>query len=59
MLLLEVHVPPGVALANLVEMPSQTEVAPVIAETTGNGFTPIVVTALVDEQPFEFVTVKL
>ena len=37
-LLLDDHVPPVVELANVVDNPAQTFDAPVMAETTGNGF---------------------
>jgi hypothetical protein len=36
--LLDDHVPPVVELANVVDNPAQTFDAPVMAETTGNGF---------------------
>jgi hypothetical protein len=49
--------PPIVASANCVEDPTHTIVEPVIAETTGSGFTITEVVAEVDEQPDAFVTI--
>ena len=45
LLLLDVQVPPVVAEENSVVPPSHTFVAPVIAATTGNGFTVTLLTA--------------
>jgi hypothetical protein len=54
--LLEDQVPPAVASLRVVVEPTQTEVVPVMAATTGSALTVIpVVTALV--QPLAFVTV--
>ena len=55
--LLDVHTPPVVALLNAVVEPTHTSVVPLIAATTGNGVTFMVVTALAEEQPFALVTV--
>ena len=58
-LLLEDHVPPVVELANVVDNPVHTFVAPVIEATTGAGFTVTGVTDDVTEQPAAFVTVTV
>ena len=56
-LLLDDHVPPVVELANVVDNPSQTFDAPVIAATTGNGLTVTTIAVEVAEQPLALVTV--
>ena len=55
--LLDDHVPPVVELANVVDNPAQTFVAPVIDATTGDGFTVTGVAVDVAEQPAAFDTV--
>ena len=57
--LLDDHVPPVVELANVVDNPSQTFDAPVMAARTGVGSTVTAVAVEVAEQPLALVTVTV